>query len=84
MNENYSKWLTQMQLCREINKEINNFGVTDYQRMKLLELLALELENRDAMLAVLEAIKPHIINKEELFAPKGEMSSGRFDSDSME
>jgi hypothetical protein len=80
----YSSWLKEIQSCREINKAINDFGVTEYQRMKLIELLALELENRDAMLTVLEVIKPHIINKEELVAPKGEMSSGRFDSDSVE
>jgi hypothetical protein len=77
----YSEWLNQLQACRDINKEINSFGVNDYQRMKLIELLALELESREAMLAVLEVIKPHIINKEELVAPKGEMSSGKFDAD---
>jgi hypothetical protein len=79
----YSGWLNQVNACREINKEITSFGVSDYQRMKLIELLALELETREAMLAVLEAIKPHIINKEELVAPEGEMSSGKFDADFM-
>jgi len=31
------------------------------------------------MLSVLEVIKPHIINKEELIAPEGEQASGKFD-----
>ena len=72
-------WLKQVQTCREINQRINDFGVTDYQRMKLIEFLSLELESREAMLSVLEAIKPHIINKEELIAPEGEKASGEFD-----
>jgi len=71
-------WLRQVQLCREINQRINDFGVTDYQRMKLIEFLSLELESREAMLSVLEAIKPRIINKEELIAPEGEKASGQF------
>jgi hypothetical protein len=73
-------WLRQIQVCRDINQKINDFGVTDYQRMKLIELLSLELESRDAMLSVLEVIKPHIISKEELIAPEGEKASGEFDS----
>ena len=74
-----SDWLRQIQVSREINQRINEHGVTDYQRMKLIELLSLELETREAMLSVLEAIKPHIINKEELIAPEGEKASGQFD-----
>lgn len=73
-----SDWLQQVRTCREINQRINDFGVTDYQRMKLIEFLSLELESREAMLSVLEAIKPHIINKEELIAPEGEKASGQF------
>lgn len=72
-------WLRQIQACREINNRISEYGVTDYQRMKLIELLSLELESREAMLSVLEVIKPHIINKEELIAPEGEQASGKFD-----
>ena len=71
-------WLEQVRACREINQRINDFGVSDYQRMKLIEFLSLELESREAMLSVLEAIKPHIINKEELIAPEGEKASGQF------
>jgi hypothetical protein len=76
-------WLRQIQTCREINQRINEFGISDYQRMKLIELLSLELESREAMLSVLEVIKPHIINKEELIAPEGDKASGQFDPDNL-
>lgn len=80
----HSDWLRQVKICREINQKINEFGVSDYQRLKLIELLALELENRDAMLSVLEVVKPHIINKEELIAPEGDKAGGQFSVDTME
>lgn len=80
----HADWLKQVKTCREINQKINDFGVSDYQRLKLIELLALELESRDAMLSVLEVIKPHIINKEELIAPEGDKASGEFCPDAME
>lgn len=80
----HADWLNQVKTCREINQKINDFGVSDYQRLKLIELLALELESRDAMLSVLEVIKPHIINKEELIAPEGDKASGQFCSDAVE
>jgi len=79
-----NNWLRQIQEAREINQRLNEFGVSDYQRLKLIEFLSLELESRDAMLAVLEAVKPHIINKEELIAPEGEKASGEFDPGTLE
>jgi hypothetical protein len=77
-------WLRQIQITREINQRINEYGVTDYQRLKLIEFLSLELESREAMLAVLEVVKPHIINKEEFIAPEGEKASGKFDPGTLE
>lgn len=79
-----SAWFRQLQASREINQRINEFGITEYQRMKLIELLSLELENREAMLSVLEVIKPYIISKEELIAPEGEKASGQFDPGPMD
>lgn len=35
--------------CRQIVKEIINFGVTQSQLLKIIELLALELENNEHM-----------------------------------
>ena len=43
--------------CREIVQEILNFGVSQKQIIQIIYLLALELENRDDMLFLLEACK---------------------------
>ncbi len=43
--------------CRQIVQEIRNFRVSQRQILYLVELLALELENRETMTAVLEAVK---------------------------
>ena len=42
---------------RQIVKEIINFGVTDFQKVKIMELLSLELESRDLMLKIVNFIK---------------------------
>jgi hypothetical protein len=44
------------QICRNIVKEINNFGVDQRQKLFIIELLSLELENRDAMLKLKNTI----------------------------
>ena len=44
-------------MCREIVREILQFGVTDYQKVKIIELLGLELESREHMLKIIEASK---------------------------
>ena len=43
--------------CREIVKEILDFGVSDFQKLKIIELLGLELESREQMLKIVEFIK---------------------------
>ena len=43
--------------CRQIVKEIIDFGVSDFQKLKIMELLSLELENRNHMLQIIDAIK---------------------------
>lgn len=48
---------TEMIQCREIVSEIMNFGVKQNQVMQIIKLLALELENRDNMLAINECIE---------------------------
>ena len=45
------------QKCREIVKEIVNFGVNDREIFKIVNILRLELENRDALIKLGEAIK---------------------------
>lgn len=44
------------QTCREIVKEIKEFGINQRQLLFLIQLLAMELENREAMSAVSKAI----------------------------
>lgn len=45
------------QACREIVQEIKSFGVNQRQLLFLIELLALELENGNAMRAIANAVK---------------------------
>lgn len=44
------------QACRDIALEIKNFGVNQRQILYLIQLLAMELENGDAMRAISKAI----------------------------
>ena len=44
--------------AREITQEILKFGVSQYQITKIIYLLALELENRDALEGVAKVVKP--------------------------
>jgi hypothetical protein len=43
--------------CREISSEILKFGVDEFQKIKIIQLLSLELENRDLMLKISDACK---------------------------
>ena len=43
--------------CREIVSEVLNFGVNQHQITTLIKLLSLELENRDLMLKIVNAIE---------------------------
>ena len=47
-------------------------------------LVRFDEDRFDSKLSVLEVIKPHIINKEELIAPEGDKASGEFCPDAME
>lgn len=44
------------QICRDIVKEIKEFGVSQRQLLFLIQLLAMELENREALQAISKAI----------------------------
>ena len=50
--------------CREILREVMDFGIRQDQVLQLIFLLALELENREAMLAISNIAKDY---KESLF-----------------
>ena len=51
-------WLNDIKKAREIVQEILRFGVTQAQMKSILSLLALELEDRDLMLQIRNAIDP--------------------------
>ena len=51
-------WLNDIKKAREIVQEILRFGVTQVQMKSILSLLALELEDRDLMLQIRNAIDP--------------------------
>lgn len=44
------------QECRGIVKTINDFGISQRQKLYLIYLLALELENRDSMMRITKVI----------------------------
>lgn len=48
-------------MAREIVQEILKFGVSQTTLEKTIELLALELESRDKMLAVIDAVRGSIV-----------------------
>tara|TARA_B100000085_G_C18521843_1_gene504027 strand:- start:27 stop:242 length:216 start_codon:yes stop_codon:yes gene_type:complete len=49
---------------RNIVKEIIDFGVSQNEILKIVELLALELESRNLMLEILEVVSPKEENQE--------------------
>lgn len=46
------KWASEMLACRQIVGEILKFGVSQDQILNIIKLLAMELENREAMLEI--------------------------------
>jgi len=43
--------------CREIVTEINNFGINVFERLQIIHLLSLELEDRDLINDFAEVVK---------------------------
>jgi len=63
MSENLKgdvKWLHQLQESREIVRKILDFGVSQFQILKIIESLALEIEDRSVMLALTDAVRTAI------------------------
>jgi|TARA_R110001583_G_scaffold31899_1_gene108792 hypothetical protein len=54
---NFEDELEQTIKSREIVKEILDFGVSDFQKIKIIELLGLELEDRALMLKIVGIVK---------------------------
>ena len=54
---NFENDVEQTIKCRQIVKEILDFGVSDFQKIKIIELLGMELENREHMLKIVDIVK---------------------------
>lgn len=53
------------EICRQVMKEINNFGISQHQSLMLIYLLATELENTEHMRAITRLVRE--LGKSELF-----------------
>lgn len=50
-------WAAEILICRQITNEVVSFGVNQKQLLNIIKLLAMELENRDALVAISEIVK---------------------------
>lgn len=50
-------WAAESLICRQITNEILSFGVNQRQLLNIIKLLAMELEHRDALVAISEVVK---------------------------
>lgn len=64
LDPNNEKDLSSIKKVREIHREILNFGISQKEIMKLIELLSLELEDTDVMKSILSLAKPESIQEE--------------------
>ncbi len=51
------RWAQEMITCRQIVAEILKFGVNQKQILNIIKLLAMELEDRDALVAISAVVK---------------------------
>lgn len=66
------------QTCRQIVKEIGNFGISERQRALIIYLLALELENAGHMQAIAGLVKD-LVGKEMFVSGEVEGTGGSID-----
>ena len=74
--EQYSGGLTpeQKKVCLDIVQEINNFGVSQLQKVYLIQQLALELEDREVLLGVSDQKYPlNVLSIRQLLAEGAEL-----------
>ena len=60
MNDNQKKKVKDIQVSREIINEILKFGVTDDQKLRIIYLLCLELENNSALKSITSAVRNYM------------------------
>lgn len=59
-NTKIHKIAKKMQQCRDIVKEIENFGIDEIQRTQIIYLLSLGLENREALEEISNISKKYV------------------------
>jgi hypothetical protein len=55
----------QLRECREIVKEIRDFGINEFMTLQIINLLSLELESREAMIEISEAAKKYLPDEDQ-------------------
>ena len=68
-----NKEIKEQAICRDILKEILNFGVSEHQKKFLIRLLALELEDTNLMKRVNDALSGEIQNSKKLIIDPKEL-----------
>ncbi len=66
--------------CRQIVREISNYGITQRQQMMLIYLLALELENVEKMKVITTMVKEVAGDELFLVANDEENQNGKIDA----
>lgn len=51
------QWASDMLKCRQISAEVIKFGVSQRQLLNIIKLLAMELEDREALVAIAAVVK---------------------------
>ena len=51
-NTETENWANEMLKCRQITQEVIKFGVSQRQILNVIKLLAMELEDREALVAI--------------------------------
>jgi hypothetical protein len=51
------KWADEQLVCRQIVSAISKFGVNNDQRLEIIKLISMELENHELIVAINEIIK---------------------------
>ena len=68
-----NKEIKEQTICRDILKEILNFGVSEHQKKFLIRLLALELEDTNLMKRVNDALVGESQNSKKLIIDPKEL-----------
>jgi len=59
-NSKVAQVAKQLRACRDIVREIDNFGINETQRLQVVYLLSLGLENRDALVELTAVAKKYL------------------------